>query len=126
MSTMKYDIHAMIAAGTGVGGAVIAEAAQSPAVTWSAVAISLIGMVSLWLRLHYNVRYRRIRAENKRLRAVIDDCPLVTRGTAHRQKPQSATVIDTATVDALASEEAPPPQAAPVVPETPVPEVKAG
>lgn len=54
-------------AGTGIGGAILAQATQSPTVTYGSLALAGMGLASLWLREHYQAR--RIRLETERLRA---------------------------------------------------------
>lgn len=57
-------------AGLGLGGALLAQATQSPEVTAGTLMLALIGLVSLAIRGHYGAVSQRL--DNARLRAELD------------------------------------------------------
>jgi hypothetical protein len=53
-------ILTMGTAGLGLGGAVIAQSTQSPGITLGAIALSMIGLLSLSVRSHYQLATARL------------------------------------------------------------------
>lgn len=49
-------------AGTGLGGAVLAQATQNSSITLGAIALSSIGLLSLWIRSYYALAAARLDA----------------------------------------------------------------
>jgi hypothetical protein len=72
-------------AGTGFGGAVLAQAVQSPAVGLCTVALAAIGLGSLWVKSHYEheaavLKTADLQAENIRLQARLAAYEEIVRG----------------------------------------------
>ena len=85
MPSPHADIHAAGACLAALGGAIVAQATQSPAVTAGAIALAGIGLASLWVRSYYGYLAARLEhdrradelrsvggAEALRLRALAD------------------------------------------------------
>jgi hypothetical protein len=53
-------------AGTGLGGALLAQATESPSITLGAIVLSVIGLLSLWVRAHYHLAESRLEAQELR------------------------------------------------------------
>ena len=69
MSRLDHYLS-MGTAGTGIGGALFAQATQSPEITLGAIALSAIGLATLWVRSHYGLEASRL--DNTRLRTELE------------------------------------------------------
>lgn len=82
-------------AGTGLGGALVAQATQSPEVTFGAIILAAIGLCSLWVRAHYAhlqakldvVRLQTQLEVYRRLCAKQHRCPFTPDGTPACSEP---------------------------------------
>lgn len=82
-STLSFS-----SAAVSFGGAIISQVTQSPTVTVGTIVVSVIGVLALWLRLHYSLTrekldVHRLRTEVEVYRAVIakqKPCPFSATG----------------------------------------------